>query len=254
MIQIDVVVIEANRLFREGLRQVLCKPPFMVTAAVANAGELSSIAGEAFPNVVVWGSRACRDIEEQMASVRKHCSGPQQMHFVFLTEKIEAGWVRRVAAAGADAVLSHDISSEVLHRALDLVMLGQQLFPASLFFAPAENAVTPLADLIPFPTSAEARAAIIKLEQNRSVVLSEREGQILRCLANGATNKAIARELHVTETTVKAHVKGVLRKVRATNRTQAAIWALDNNFRGLGSVDRATHHSSPGAPDRRTAS
>jgi two-component system nitrate/nitrite response regulator NarL len=56
--------------------------------------------------------------------------------------------------------------------------------------------------------------------------LSDRERQILSCLIHGQSNKVIARELDIAEATVKVHVKGLLRKLRAANRTQAAVWAL----------------------------
>jgi DNA-binding NarL/FixJ family response regulator len=62
--------------------------------------------------------------------------------------------------------------------------------------------------------------------QALSPPLSRREYQVVRCLAIGLSNKTIARELNITEGTVKVHVKGLLRKVKAANRTQLAIWAL----------------------------
>jgi two-component system nitrate/nitrite response regulator NarL len=55
--------------------------------------------------------------------------------------------------------------------------------------------------------------------------LSGRESQILHFLTKGASNKLIARDLGVAEATIKVHVKAILRKVRAANRTQAAMWA-----------------------------
>jgi len=55
--------------------------------------------------------------------------------------------------------------------------------------------------------------------------LSDRETQILRLLTTGASNKLIARELGLAEATVKVHIKAILRKARAENRTQAAMWA-----------------------------
>jgi two-component system nitrate/nitrite response regulator NarL len=61
--------------------------------------------------------------------------------------------------------------------------------------------------------------------------LSDREIQILICLVDGSPNKVIARALGIAETTVKVHVKGLLRKVRASNRTQAAVWALNHYFK-----------------------
>ncbi len=58
-----------------------------------------------------------------------------------------------------------------------------------------------------------------------SLALSTRESQILHCLTDGAPNKVIARKLDVAEATVKVHVKAILRKIGAANRTQAAMWA-----------------------------
>ena len=58
--------------------------------------------------------------------------------------------------------------------------------------------------------------------------LSRREMLILRGLMQGASNKAIARNLVITESTVKVHMKAILRKLRLQNRTQAAIWARNH--------------------------
>jgi two-component system nitrate/nitrite response regulator NarL len=58
--------------------------------------------------------------------------------------------------------------------------------------------------------------------------LTERELVILKGLANGLPNKVIAKSLAITEGTVKVHVKTVFRKIRAKNRTQAAVWAMKN--------------------------
>ena len=58
--------------------------------------------------------------------------------------------------------------------------------------------------------------------------LSPREKSILRCLMEGDFNKCIARKIDIAEATVKVHVKAILRKIRVQNRTQAAIWAMNN--------------------------
>jgi two-component system nitrate/nitrite response regulator NarL len=57
--------------------------------------------------------------------------------------------------------------------------------------------------------------------------LSSRENEILKLLRDGASNKAIARSLNLAESTVKVHLKSLMRKLDAGNRTQAAIWGLD---------------------------
>jgi two-component system nitrate/nitrite response regulator NarL len=58
--------------------------------------------------------------------------------------------------------------------------------------------------------------------------LSSREKCILCCIVDGGSNKDIARRVGIAEATVKVHVKAILRKIRLHNRTQAAIWALNN--------------------------
>ena len=60
--------------------------------------------------------------------------------------------------------------------------------------------------------------------------LTPRESEILMHLVRGEANKAIARHLEITEATVKVHLKSLLRKISAANRTQAAIWAMNNGL------------------------
>jgi two-component system nitrate/nitrite response regulator NarL len=60
--------------------------------------------------------------------------------------------------------------------------------------------------------------------------LSEREIETLRCLIMGYPNKVIAYRLDISEATVKVHVKAILRKLGVQNRTQAAIWAVNNGL------------------------
>ena len=55
--------------------------------------------------------------------------------------------------------------------------------------------------------------------------MADREVRILQCLMQGDSNKVIAHRLGIVEATVKVHIKSILRKVQAANRTQAAMWA-----------------------------
>ena len=69
-----------------------------------------------------------------------------------------------------------------------------------------------------------------------------REQEILSCIGRGMSNKLIAREWNISESTVKVHVKAILRKIRVKNRTEAALWAWDKNIGG-----RVVPHSGEGA-------
>jgi two-component system nitrate/nitrite response regulator NarL len=51
---------------------------------------------------------------------------------------------------------------------------------------------------------------------------------VLKCLVNGQSNKLIARSVGIADATVKVHVKAIFRKIRVSNRTQAAIWAREH--------------------------
>jgi two-component system, NarL family, nitrate/nitrite response regulator NarL len=66
--------------------------------------------------------------------------------------------------------------------------------------------------------------------------ITEREAQILDGLVKGHSNGMIARTCDITDATVKAHIKSIMRKIRVENRTQAAIWAMENGY----SVDELT--------------
>ena len=74
--------------------------------------------------------------------------------------------------------------------------------------------------------------------------LSEREVRILDGLVKGLANKVIARTCDITEATVKSHMKSILRKIRIANRTQAAIWAMENGYAADGFQRRRLHPDS----------
>lgn len=228
MQSVDVAIVEPSRLFREGLQKLLCGSPFAVVSAGGSAAETFESAGGASADLVILGPGTGGEAEMEVDWVCTHQPAPHRPRFVLLSDALEPARLRRAAAAGVDAVLSQDISGEVLRRSLDLVMLGQQLFPAVLAHAQSECVPAPRAGLIPFPVPGAARPQAPQAERTPRPNLSERETQILCCLAGGMSNKAIARELRIQEATVKAHVKALLRKIGAANRTQAAIWAHKN--------------------------
>jgi DNA-binding NarL/FixJ family response regulator len=63
-------------------------------------------------------------------------------------------------------------------------------------------------------------------EKDPEVALTQRETQVLRHLALGLSNKEIGSSLQISIETVKEHVQHLLRKINATDRTQAAVWAV----------------------------
>jgi two-component system, NarL family, nitrate/nitrite response regulator NarL len=128
--------------------------------------------------------------------------------------------VVRLCQAGLGGLCPTAMPRSALLKVLELVILGETFLPAAVSFELLQRGSgRRLHEGSPAPADAVAR------ETGR---LTSRETQILRCLTRGASNKIIARELGCSEATVKVHVKGILRKVKAANRTQAAMWAQEH--------------------------
>lgn len=118
--------------------------------------------------------------------------------------------------AGAHGYILKKMSCEQLVASLNLAALGEKVMPSDL------------ADLLP-PQSPQRDHGAGERSQH-CANLSEREQDVLGGLKEGHPNKIIARQLEVSEATVKVHVKSILRKLNLANRTQAAIWATSHGM------------------------
>ncbi len=250
MYRTEVLIIEPVRLLANGLKHLLLDSTYVVVEEVQAKPVLFTLPDRSLPNLVLLGPSMTPLTESARSWVQRNRTEPRKSRFVVFTDTTDPSVVRRLASSGVDAVLSQDISSEVLQRSLDLVMMGQTLFPPPPLCPGWEPTLSVQADPVRFPAIAGRSPASANPRLEREVVLSQRESQVLRWLVDGASNKVIARELEITETTVKAHIKGLLRKVRATNRTQAAIWALENKVRVLDTQDQPTVLAPTGTTGR----
>jgi len=140
---------------------------------------------------------------------------------VVLADHCEAKFVRSAICAGAAAFLPRSISADVLIQTLDLALEGKIILLASV-----AHAVLACPQLRPERNATDEPD--LDAPNNRVGRLSSREIEILKRLVHGDSNKQISRQLNISETTVKVHVKAILRKIRVCNRTQAAIWGIDN--------------------------
>ena len=111
--------------------------------------------------------------------------------------------------AGAAGYIPKSSSNDVMREAVRLVLAGGKYLPPMLLTA----APTP-------PRTARA------IDSSAALGLTDRQLAVLRLIAKGASNKVICRELELAERTVKAHVTAVLRALKVTSRTQAAVEAV----------------------------
>jgi two-component system nitrate/nitrite response regulator NarL len=128
--------------------------------------------------------------------------------------------------AGANAYFPSVAACDALIKYLELVMLGETILPPSILPIILDHKVD---DLREATARDVGRAPEVMIEaEGQKPQLSIRELCILRFLVEGDSNKVIARKVKIAEATVKVHVKAILRKIRVHNRTQAAIWAMNN--------------------------
>jgi two-component system nitrate/nitrite response regulator NarL len=131
---------------------------------------------------------------------------------------------------GADGCILDVTSREVLLKSLDLALLQQRLIVIG-----HSGRVDQGSSL----SRGGESSTLYHNEFGGDIRLSDRERQILACLARGESNKGIARHCYLAETTVKAHLKAILRKIGVQNRTQAAVWAIDHGLVAAGAPDDA---------------
>jgi two-component system nitrate/nitrite response regulator NarL len=211
----SLVLCSQNRFSREGLRHMLTSQDLVITGEAGSLIEAQSMLPltAATDSVLIYetsGKITELDTLTQIARERPDTA------LIVLTDCSDPNELNAVVATGVTACLPSSISAEALKICLQLVLLGEQIVPMSgvLRSAPC---LPPVIDR-PF-------------EELRSP-LSTREGQILTCLETGLANKQIARDLQMAEATVKVHVKAILRKINVDNRTQAAVWSLNNRREG----------------------
>jgi two-component system, NarL family, nitrate/nitrite response regulator NarL len=131
--------------------------------------------------------------------------------------------LQRILALSPDACIFNPASRDALIKVLELVFLDQHVFVY------ASSITTTTKEDVEFidPARGSQSDDPSRLGINGRG-LSPRETQVLACLAQGNSNKIIARLHNLSEATVKVHLKAILRKLNVQNRTQAAIWARSN--------------------------
>jgi len=209
------------------------------------------------PNLViaVIGEQAEEDLDRVLTLRSKMLS----TRWILLGRRWTPGATRKALTIGVEALLLEDSGSDVLKLVVDLVSLGQWFIPLELAMLesggenegqtilPTEDGEREVPDFAfggnisndaseGGDTVADPGHEVIRFPRDVSETvattgrgnggrLSDREEQILGCLALGYSNKLIARNLEIAEATVKVHVKALLRKMQVSNRTQAAISA-----------------------------
>ncbi|NBJ13588.1 LuxR C-terminal-related transcriptional regulator [Microvirga arsenatis] len=215
---IPTALICDNPLLRSGLQHILRDTLFAIAEAASITGPKRP--HSCAPNTALVIIEASQNTGRALEVIRLVRERSPETRIVALADQLDLSFVRTAHEAGVNGFCLTASGPEVLINSLELVMLGERVLPFEVVRSLIER--TPQAGNQPVQDECVSEP---KLSDLKECKLSVREAEILGCLTKGEPNKVIARNLEITEATIKVHVKAILRKIGATNRTQAAIWA-----------------------------
>jgi DNA-binding NarL/FixJ family response regulator len=210
---IRILLVDDQALFRESLALLLNTQSDLLVVGEASNGEAAlDLVSTVRPHVVLMDLRM-PILDGVTATGRLRAAHPE-VQVIALTTFDDDADVLAALRAGAIGYLLKDVSGETLYAAVRAAARGQSLLPPAIATKVVAQ-LTRLADTPPMQAQPQPHP------------LSDRELEIVRLLARGATNREIAEALVLAEGTVKNHLTNILGKLGARDRAQAALIARD---------------------------
>jgi len=205
-----MLIADDHEIVREGLRTFLSEEPDVeVVGEAANGAEAVTLASRLHPDVVLM-DLLMPEMDGIEATRRCRAASPSSQVLV-LTSFSEDHKVREAIQAGAIGYLLKDVLKTELLQAI-------------------RSAAQGLPTLHPEAQRQLMRQVVAPQEPSPFEALTERERDVLRCIAQGNSNKEIAALLRLTEGTVKGYVSSILLKLDVADRTQAALYAVKHGL------------------------
>jgi DNA-binding NarL/FixJ family response regulator len=206
-----VVLIESRALFRECMARALRAASFLGVIAVASVKEWLEINDTAAPAVLVLSTAGRPHVEDIKKEIAALAEGTHKLPTIVVSDDEEAERIVEVLALGARGYILTSTPLEVFIEAVRLVKAGGTFVPAS--------------SLVASRRSMEGCGTSQQL-QSRSA-FTPRQFSVIEALRQGKSNKIIAYELNMCESTVKVHVRNIMKRLNAKNRTQVAFIASE---------------------------
>jgi len=212
---VRVLVIDDHTLFRDGLQSLLSARNIDVVGAIGDGRKGVELAQELKPDIVLLDVRM--PTLDGISVLRLIMETAPDYPITLLTTSTDERDLLEALRAGARGYLLKDMEPDQLVQSLRDIVDGQTVV--------APNLTHVLAQVV------QGKVAIPDNENTPFDSLTPRESEILMLLAEGQSNKLIARNLGISDGTVKLHVKAILRKLQVHSRVEAAVMAVENGFR-----------------------
>ncbi|MCZ6487970.1 MAG: response regulator [Gammaproteobacteria bacterium] len=225
---LKVLLIDDHRLFREGLQSLLQRRNIEVLAAVGDGSEGMKLARELRPDIILLDMRM--PIIDGISVLKQLKQRELSMPIVILTTSSNEQDLLDALKYGASGYLLKDMDPDALVIALRDINSGKTVV--------APHLTSVLVRFVQGDTNTTE-------EQGPFNNLTPREREILKLIADGQGNKLIARNLGISDGTVKLHVKAVLRKLEVHSRVEAAVMYIEHYYQSrILSEDRGRSEGS----------
>jgi two-component system nitrate/nitrite response regulator NarL len=210
---VRIVIADEYPIFRDGLRRLLETDSSLQIVGEAGVGSAAvALVRELEPHILLLGpARAAGPARE---TLRQLAEAGVSVRTILLVRSIDTAEVADTLQFGACGILSKDSGADVLFERIESVMAGH-------YWVGHERASN-------ITTSVRQFAAARR--QSQIFGLTKREQEIVRAVADGDTNKEIAKRLSISENTVKRHLMHIFNKVGASSRVELALFAAHHRL------------------------
>jgi two-component system, NarL family, response regulator DegU len=213
--KIRILIADDHSLIRQGLKQILeLEEDIVVIAQAANGSEAVQLAKEQNPDIILMdinmpgtnGLQAIKEIKQDKLECK----------IIVLTIHEDREYLFKTLQMGAEGYVLKDAEPSVLLEAIRSVNSGKSYIQSNMTMELVKEF---------------NRVTMHEKEKHDENNLTSREIEVLKLIAEGMINKEIAKQLYISEKTVKNHVSNIFRKLNVSDRTQAAIYAFKHNIK-----------------------
>ncbi len=215
MQKVRILLADDHSMVRQGIKQILeLENDFVVVAQASNGEEAVKAARESKPDIILMdinmpemnGLQAIKELKKNKSDVK----------ILVLTIHEDREYLFKTLQMGAEGYVLKDAEPAVLIEAIRNICSGQTYIQPNM----TKELVKEF-----------NRVTLHEKNKQDETNLTAREVEVLELIAEGMINKEIARQLYISEKTVKNHVSNIFKKLNVSDRTQAAIYAFKHNIK-----------------------